>query len=238
MIKNILIFVIGITIIGSCKKDINPSHTVEDRTIRINDNNYYYSLAIPFDYNEDTAYPIFVALHWGGNIDFQSGANFLHTFALEALEDFRGFLISPSCPEAAGWIHDNSESLIFGLINKIKTEYSIDNDKIVIGGYSMGGIGTWYYATAFSDSFKVAVPISSMPPNYIRPIKDIIPTYVIHGENDEVFSIQNVDDLIREVKTYGSIIRLVEIDNASHYETNKFINPLSESLDWIESYLE
>jgi predicted peptidase len=211
---------------------------IEDRTIRVNDDNYYYSIAIPYDYNENNTYPIFIALHWGGNANFQSGANFLQTFALEALEDFKGFIISPSCPEAAGWIHKNSEDLIFSIIDKMKTDYNIDDERIVIGGYSMGGIGTWYYAVTYPDVFKVAVPISSMPPNYMRPIKDVIPIYIIHGENDEVFSMQNVDDLVREVKIYGNIIKLIEIDNASHYETNKFIVPLAQSLEWVESYLE
>lgn len=222
----------------SCKSEQSPSHTSEEKTIIIDDNTYYYSIAIPHDFNENKTYPIFLGLHWGGDIHFQSGLSFLNTFLLEALEDFEGILISPSCPEPSGWTHQNSELFLLSLIDNGINDYNGDSTKVVIGGYSMGGIGTWYYAVNYPDIFKVAVPISSLPSNNLRPIKDIIPTYAIHGTNDELFSIQNVKDLVREIKTYSNIIKLVEIENSTHYETIKFIKPLSESLEWVESYLE
>lgn len=236
MTKYLIIIIVIITV-ASCKKEATISHTVEDKTIRVGENNYYYSLAIPYDYNENQQYPAFLALHWGGNVDFQSGNNFLNSFALEALKEFKGFILSPSCPEAAGWIHENSEALIFGLIDKIANEYSVHKDKIVIGGFSMGGVGTWFYASNYPEIFKVAVPIASSPPNYLI-INDIIPTYAIHGTEDEVFPIQNARDDVRDIKIKGNIIRLVEVTDASHYETNKYIDPLAESLEWVESYLD
>lgn len=237
MLKQTIFVILVIITIASCKKETKISHTVVDRTIRVGDDNYYYSLAIPYDYNENDSYPVFVALHWGGNTDFQSGANFLSTFAMEALKDFKGFIISPSCPEAAGWVHENSEALILGLVDRIKNDYNTNENKFIIGGYSMGGIGTWYYGSNYPDIFKVAVPIASSPPNYLV-ITDIVPTYAIHGTEDEVFPIQRVRDDVRDIKINGNIIRLTEISGASHYETNKYIDPLAESLEWVESYLE
>ena len=237
MLKQTIFIILALFSIASCKKETTISHTVEDRTIRVGDHNYYYSLAIPYDYNENDSYPVFFALHWGGYTDFQSGANFLSTFALEALKNFKGFIISPSCPEAAGWIHENSEAFILGLVDRIKNDYNIDENKFVVGGYSMGGVGTWYYGSVHSDIFKVAVPISSSPPNYLS-ITDIIPTYAIHGTDDEVFSIQEVKDVVRDIKINGNIIRLTEVTGASHYEINKYIDPLAESLEWVESYLK
>ena len=228
--------IIILIILNSCKTEQNPSHTLEDKTIRINDNTYYYSIALPYDYNENDTYSIFLALHWGGNVNFQSGSNFLTTYALNALEDFNGIIISPSCPESSGWIHQNSELLILSLIDKVINEYNGDSTKIAIGGYSMGGVGTWYHAVHHPEIFSVAVPISSLPPNYLRPITDIIPTYLIQGNEDEVFSIQTAKDVIREIKQHGNVIRFIEIENASHYETDKFIKPLAESIEWIESH--
>jgi len=237
MHKYLILFILVILTTISCKKETKISHIVEDKTIRVGDTNYYYSLALPYDYNENDSYPVFVALHWGGYTDFQSGANFLSTFALEALKDFKGFIISPSCPEAAGWIHENSEALVLGLVERIKNDYNIDENKFIVGGYSMGGIGTWYYGSVHSDIFKVAVPIASSPPNYLA-ITDIVPTYAIHGTDDEVFSIQKVKEVVRNIKINGNIIRFTEIEGASHYETNKYIDPLAESVEWVESYLE
>ena len=84
----------------------------------------------------------------------------------------------------------------------------------------MGGVGTWYHAVHHSDVFKYAVPISSLPPNYMRPIKDIIPTYAIHSDSDELFSVKTANDVVREIKQYGNLIRLTEIKNATHYQTD------------------
>lgn len=235
MSRFLITLLLAILSVTSCKKEATASHIVEDKTILIGNNNYYYSIAIPYDYNDNDTYTVFLALHWGGNVDFQSGANFLSTFALEALENYKGFIVAPSCPEPAGWIHDNSQAFVLGLIESVLNDYRIDSNKIIIGGFSMGGVGTWYYGSTFPEIFKVAVPIASLPPIIIE---DIIPTYVIHGVEDEVFSVDYARNVVRDIKTKGNVIRFTEVKDASHYETNKYIDPLAESLDWIESYLE
>jgi len=221
-------------IVTSCKKEEVPSHTIDERILTINDIDYYYSSAIPHDYMDSESYPIMLTLHWGGDVHFQSGVSFLNTFILPSLEDFNGIIISPSCPENGGWIHNNSKIFILSLIDNIKTVYNIDNSKIAITGYSMGGIGTWYYAVTYPDIFSLAIPIASMPPNSMLPITDIIPTYFILGDNDESFPLNNAENLVRDIKIKNNSIKLVEVQNATHYETDKYKKPLSESLDWIE----
>ena len=157
-------------LVTSCKTNDVPSHTIDEKVLRNNDKDYYYSIAIPHDYNGSESYPLMLTLHWGGDVHFQSGISFLNTFILPTLEDFNGIIISPSCSEISGWIHKNSEIFILSLIDQIKTDYNIDPSKIVITGFSMGGIGTWYYAVTYPDIFSIAVPIASMPPNSILPI--------------------------------------------------------------------
>lgn len=218
----------------SCSKDKNPSHIIDNQVFRLGDKNLYCSIAVPYDYNELDKYPLLLALHWGEPVNFESGDNFLYSFILPALEDFNGIIISPSCPENSGWIHENSQEFIFTLIDKIKTDYNIDTSKVAITGYSMGGIGTWYYAAEFPDLFSLAIPISCMPPRYILPIDKINPTRVIHGTSDELFPINNVRDLVRDIKIKNNIITLIEVENAGHYETEKYQKSLSEVLDWIE----
>ena len=220
--------------VTSCKKEEVPSHTIDQKTIKVADNNYYYAIAIPHDFNESKDYPIILTLHWGGNVHFQSGDSFLNTFILPSLEDFNGIIISPSCPENSGWIHNNSKIFILSLIDHIKTDYNIDTSKIAITGYSMGGIGTWYYAVTYPDIFSLAIPIASMPPNSILPITDIIPTYFILGDNDESFPLNNAENLVRDIKIKNNSITFVEVENATHFATDKYKKPLSEALDWIE----
>ena len=116
-LKLIFIFIM-LLLMNSCKTEQNPSHTYEEKTIRINDNTNYYAIALPFDFSENDTYPVFMALHWGGNVNFQSGSNFLQTFALKGLDSFEGIIIAPSCPESSGWIANNSEQLILTLIDK------------------------------------------------------------------------------------------------------------------------
>ena len=231
---NILGVFIMLFLIASCKTEDIASHTIEEKTLRVNDKNYYYSIAVPHDYSESESYPLIIALHWGEAVNFQTGINFLNTFILPPLEDFTGVIISPSCPENSGWIHENSQAFIFSLLEKANADYNIDTSKVAITGYSMGGIGTWYYASTFPEIFSLAIPIASMPPNYLLPITKIIPTYVIHGQDDEIFSLLNVKNLVRDIKIKNNVIRLIEVENASHYETNKYKKPLSEALDWIE----
>lgn len=239
MFKQLVYLLISLNLVLiSCKKDSGMSHTVEEKIILIDGSNRYYALAVPKNYNKNDSYPLFLALHWGGEVNPQSGISFLSTFALDALEAFNSIIVSPSCPEESGWTHPNSEQFIFNLLDELKENYNIDTAKIVIGGYSMGGKGTWYYAVNFPNTFKVAVPIASLPSNSLRPITDIIPTYVIHGTDDEIFPIDQANDNYKQIRTNGNIIKFVKVEDASHYDTNKYIKSLSQSIEWIESYLD
>ncbi len=218
----------------SCKQNENePSHETMDLTISINDTKYHYSIAIPSDYKESTAIPALLALHWGGNVDINSGFSYLQYFVLPATKEFDGIIISPACPEASGWIHPNSKQFILALIDKIKTDYNIDPSKFAISGYSMGGIGTWYYAVTYPNIFSAAIPIASMPSSSIRPITDIIPTYVIHGEDDEIFTYNVVESLVSDIKIKNNTIKLVKVENATHYQTDSYKNHLSDAIDWL-----
>ena len=225
-----------VILISSCKVDETPSHKIDEKTLIVDEETRYYTIAVPFEYNDTDSYPLLIALHWGEPVSFQSGANFLYNFVMPSYENFNGIIISPSRPVRGGWFLSYSENFILTLLKKIKNDYNIDVEKVAIAGYSLGGIGTWYYATTYPDLFSAAIPIASMPPSSVLPISNIIPTYVIHGTSDEIFPIDNIKNLVRDIKITNNTIRLVEVENASHYDTDKYEQSFSESIDWIEEH--
>lgn len=192
-----------------------------------------YAISIPKSYSRGKPVPLTLALHYGGRVTPFYGKGFLTLLVEPALKKLGAIIVAPDCP-GRSWTNSISEEAVMDLMSHIKSEYKIDSSRVVITGYSMGGIGTWYIAARHPHFFSAAIPISALPdPKTIPIIKDI-PFYVIHSLKDEVFPIDSVKSFVDRQKSRGAAIHLVEVDGISHYETHRFVKPLKDAIPWIK----
>lgn len=78
-------------------------------------------------------------------------------------------------------------NFIMALLDKIETEYTINNDRIYATGYSQGGYMSYNLGCLFSSRFAALAPISgSMAESYFAVCNPQHPTPImeIHGTND------------------------------------------------------
>jgi predicted peptidase len=100
----------------------------------------------------------------------------------------------------------------------------------VITGYSLGGIGTWFFAARHPEWFSAAVPIAGRPGENT----DVeVPIYAIHGRNDELIGIKPTRRAINRLRENGAVAELIVVDGPSHYETGAFVRPLEGAVRWI-----
>ena len=70
---------------------------------------------------------------------------------------------------ARGWLGLKSLDLAANeqgvnvLLAAVEKSYAIDQKKVVVTGFSMGGRGTWDWADKYPDRFSAAIPISGTP---------------------------------------------------------------------------
>ncbi len=120
---------------------------------------YYYCL--PWNYNtlENTteSYPLVIYLHGGGGLGDVAGLDFLgyseegqpqSKVSKEFQTLYTSFVLVPKVKQ--GW---NPADLI-PLVEEFKSKYRIDQKRIYLIGYSMGGSGTYIIANGYYDYNK------------------------------------------------------------------------------------
>ncbi|HDL19020.1 MAG TPA: hypothetical protein ENH29_08195 [Bacteroidetes bacterium] len=232
------LFLLGMLLLFShCKNSVEPGkgdYFLYDVMKKIDDLNIRYGLALPAKMQKPS--PVILALHYGGQVTGTYGLDFLKLLILPALKDLNAIIVAPNNPTGGNWYDDDSKKAVIGLLDSLKKEYNIDTTKIIITGYSLGAVGTWYYAGKYPNIFSVAVPVSGKPQDFMISMLTDVPIYVIHSRIDEVFPFEDVVKVVEqlEAKRYPVELRIVE--NVSHYNTEAFVRPLEGAITWIRNH--
>lgn len=134
------------------------------------------TLAVPAGYDNSISVPLVLALHWGGQVTPFYGKPFLVELILPALQDLEALIVAPDCKHG-GWDNPESENELLTLLDTLQVHYHFDPHKIILTGYSKGGIGTWYLASRHQDRLLAAIPMAAPPPPTINQVKWQIPLY-------------------------------------------------------------
>ena len=191
-----------------------------------------YTIALPSSYAPEQKTPLILSLHYGGTVTPFYGKGLLTQLVEPALRDLKAIIVAPDSP-GGGWANATSETKVMQLLQALGKQYSIDAQRTLVAGYSMGGVGTWYFATHQTQYFAAAIPISGAPPPGLDTATEILPLYVIHSRKDELFPIAKVEQAIAELKTAGKPAQLVSLDEPGHFDIGEFGASLKAAIPWI-----
>jgi predicted peptidase len=175
--------------------------------------------------------PLILALHYGGNRFPFIGREFLELLAVPAFIELGAFMVAPDCP-GTDWTDARSTRAVRFLLDSIFEKYYIDRDRVVVFGFSMGGIGAWHMAASFPELFSAGIAVAGKPPANI--VFDV-PVYALHSRNDEVIDPDPARSAIKQMKKQGIKSKFVIFDGPTHYQTIQFAEPLSAATWWLES---
>lgn len=75
------------------------------------------------------------------------------------------------------------------LLQEIKKEYSVDENRIYATGLSMGGFGSFAVAVAYPDEFAAIVPVcGGLDPEKASVLKDKVAIWLFHAKDDPAVS--------------------------------------------------
>ncbi|MBW2263954.1 MAG: hypothetical protein JRG91_18490, partial [Deltaproteobacteria bacterium] len=105
-----------------------------------------------------TRVPLIVWLHGAGD----SGANNINSTTLRgAADSLGGILAVPTSTSTCDWsASDVCAALVHNTVRKVKREYPIDDDRVYITGFSMGGRGSYTDGLTWPDMFAGVAPIA------------------------------------------------------------------------------
>ncbi len=193
----------------------------------------HYTIAVPTGYSGDKPVPLILALHFAGHGTPYYGRMILEELVEPALGDLGGLIVAPDCT-ADTWSNPQSEADVLTLLDYVSKNYAVDPERIVVTGYSMGANGTWYLAARHPGRFSAAVVMSGWPPDEVGRVDWQVPIYVIHSQQDEFIPLEPTRFAVTSLAEKGADIELLVLDNITHFETYRFIEPLRSVVPWIE----
>ena len=211
-----------------------------------------YRLLKPKVYDAEQAYPLVVFLHGMGERGSDNVSQLVNGvsafFASDAaMVRFPAVVIAPQCPDGedmneASWSNWRDETrgitkptrLALEIVEAMREQFTIDSDRMYIGGLSMGGFGTWDVIQEYPDLFAAAFPIcGGGDPEKAERIASL-PLWVFHGAKDETVPPQLSRDMVRAIQEAGGHPGYSEYPDVGHDSwTNAFEEP--RLLAWLFS---
>ncbi len=140
-------------------------------------------------------------------------------------EGFPFILISPFCRPGEWWWNPYLDEVLDEVLNNLY----IDRSRIYITGQSMGGFGTWSYASVHSDIFAAMVPIcgageSSLmssdlkgtPPAAIEKLVDI-PVWAFHSKDDPTVPLSYDENTVNALRELGGNVKFTVLESGGHF---------------------
>ena len=191
-----------------------------------------FTVSVPAGYDGVRRVPLVLALHFGGRAfpPFY-GRGVLEVLVQPALESLGALIVAPDAVDS-GWGDQADEARVLFLLDHVTSTFAVDRKRVLCTGYSMGGAGTWYFVTHHPDRFSAAIPIAGRPPDG-EPAATKVPLYVIHSRADEVVPLAPTESYVAALRSRGAEVQLTVVDGLTHFQTDRFVEPLRDALPWL-----
>lgn len=180
-----------------------------------NDGEHRYLVFVPADYSAEKQWPVVLFLHGAG----QKGTDGLRPAiaglgtALTVSPDQQFIAVFPQCENLTGrhltcWLAGSKDSeRALKILNQVEHDYSIDDKKRTLCGWSMGGYGVWSLAAANPDFWAGVLSISGGETEREIPLdklaKSNIVVWAVHGSADSLIPFSQEKSLIENLNQAG-----------------------------------
>lgn len=184
-----------------------------------------YLLQIPATYNEKktTRWPVIIFLHGVGGRG--SDLNKVKNEGLAAIAsrnlNFPYIVVSPQCKDNQWWDVQGLEAVYADVVKL----YNVDTNRIYITGLSMGGYGTWDWASSAPGKFAAAVPICGGGAVSKACALKNLPVWAFHNADDPTVNVNQSREMVKAVKDCGgTLIKYTENPTGGHDAWTKAYN--------------
>ncbi|ADR21788.1 phospholipase [Marivirga tractuosa] len=218
-----------------------------------------YRILYPKNFNPAEKYPLVLFLHGAGERGGDNEKQLVHGSSLflnqENRENFPAVVIFPQCPSSEYWAkadivrstegntfrfdYSGTPNKSLGLVMKLLDQYSqnhfIDQNRLYVGGLSMGGMGTFEILSRMPNTFAAAIAICGAGNPYsVGNYADKTDLWVFHGAKDDVVDPEYSKEMVKSLKAAGANVKFTLYPEANHNSWDPaFAEP--ELLTWLFS---
>lgn len=190
-----------------------------------------YTLYVPRGIEGGEPVPLVLAAHFGGRVTPWMGGDFAELLVLPALSNFVSVIVAPDAVGPRGWSAADEDRVLW-LMDRVREAYPIDEQRILMTGFSAGGAFTWSFANGHQDLFTAVIPMAASTRGATAPWT--VPVHAIHSTADEVVPIGPVQAYVAAQRAAGGPVELHVVEGIPHHRTTEFAGPLREALVWLE----
>jgi predicted peptidase len=187
-----------------------------------------YALFVPETYDASRPAPLIISLHGlGRSYDWLMG----YEGFLDAAEAGGHIVVTPLGYIRRGWygsraveegadVAQRSEQDVMNVLEIVRKEFTVDENRIYLWGHSMGGAGAWHIAIKNPDLFAgvavvAAAPRQDLDPAELAAIKHV-PVLVMHGDNDETVPVTLARKWVAGMQSLGMQHIYIEVAGGDH----------------------
>jgi predicted peptidase len=226
-----------LTLLTRALESQTPQTGFLDRRVTVAGRSYHYQVFVPFSYSASRRWPIILFLHGGGEggddglLPTQVG---LGPAVRRNAGRFPAIIVFPQAPADSTWVGTSAEIAIAAL-EQAGREFQVDSDRVYLTGLSIGGNGVWHLAYRFPSRFAALVPICGYLTPFRPSVRSIIPadsgapydalarqlrrvpTWIVHGEIDDVVPVEQSRQAAAAFKAVGAPVQYLEVAGTNHF---------------------
>lgn len=148
--------------------------------------------------------------------------------------DLRAYVAVPKLENSyKGWVDIYEQ--IRTLIRVLKTNYSIDENKIALTGHSMGGTGTYQLQLKMPNIFACIAPMSGSVQNTEANITALSKTkiWAFVGTADTIVDPASSRLIINTLQESGANAQITELDDATHFDVPSLAYKNDTLIQWL-----
>ena len=194
-----------------------------------------YLISYPEGFQEDKKYPLVIFLH-GAGFRGETTERLRKNSSVNNLlkrQDARGYiLIAPLCKRGtwSEWMMP-----LIHLVETYRGSSYIDETRVHLTGYSMGGYGTWTLAALYPNWFASAMPvcgggIGGLAMNLVN-----LPIRTFHGLRDKTVDPIESLQMVKAVNQFGGHAELILFPELEHNCWDAVFSD-EKNYDWLLSF--
>ncbi|WP_336515844.1 prolyl oligopeptidase family serine peptidase [Pollutibacter soli] len=214
----------------------------------------------PQNFSTTKKFPLVVFLHGAGErgTDNEKQLTWGADLFLDSVNraKYPAIVVFPQCPENEAWssvkrgqIKDTlggfefdtaaaqpkTAALVIRFIDSLVAKPGVDQNRVYLGGLSMGGFGTFEFLWRRPDLFAAAFPIcGGGVPAKVHSYAKKLPIWIFHGDADPIVPVTQSRRMVRALQKTTAEIKYTEYPGVQHESwKNAFAEP--GLMEWIFS---
>jgi predicted peptidase len=182
--------------------------------------NLPYRLLVPRNYDSTKTYPLHIFLHGVGERGADNekqlsvGASF---FLADSVRDrYPAFVVFPQCPSSDYWFDEEIMEQLEELVDLLTGQYPIAREQISLGGFSMGGYGTFSMVARYPGLFVAAVAISGDGDESKAAYMAKPKWRIFAGGRDDIVPSMKSEQMARALDKAGAIVSFKLYPDTDH----------------------